>query len=101
MASTRTCPRCKNRIPDADFVSHLVRCDGSGGSVVTSEVEQSVAREKKNKEVKKKATAARKKAAPKRVIGPEMELLMKKFRMSPEDAEVFLEQNPNYFNKEK
>ncbi|WP_281614360.1 hypothetical protein [Flammeovirga sp. SubArs3] len=97
--STRTCPRCKGRIPDSEFVSHLVRCDGSGGSVVTSEVEESVAREKKNKETKKRATSARRKAAPKKVITADMEKLMKKFRMSPEDAETFLQQNPNYFNK--
>ncbi|MBB6460046.1 hypothetical protein [Flammeovirga kamogawensis] len=99
MASTRTCPRCKGRINDAEFVSHLVRCDGSG-SVVTAEVEESVAREKKNKETKKKATAARKKAAPKKVNSAEVELLMKKFRMTAEDAEMYLVQNPNYFKKD-
>ncbi|ANQ49584.1 hypothetical protein KMW28_04965 [Flammeovirga yaeyamensis] len=97
--STRTCPRCKGRIPDAEFVSHLVRCDGSGGSVVTSEVEESVAREKKNKETKKRATAARKKAAPKKVVTADMEKLMQKFKMTAEDAEMFLQQNPNYFDK--
>ncbi|OHX66429.1 hypothetical protein [Flammeovirga pacifica] len=96
--STRTCPRCKGRIPDAEFVSHLVRCGGSG-SVVTSEVEASVAREKKNKENKKKATAGRRKAAPKKIVTADMEKLMEKFKMSTEDAEVFLQQNPNYFNK--
>ncbi|KXX69486.1 hypothetical protein [Flammeovirga sp. SJP92] len=103
MASTRTCPRCKARIPDAEFASHLVRCKGrtvsGSGSVVTNEVVESVAREKKNKEIKKKATAARKKAAPKKVIGPELQMLMNKFKMTAEDAELFLQQNPNYFNK--
>lgn len=99
MASTRTCPRCKNRIADAEFSSHLVRCGGNG-SVVTSEVEESVAREKKNKEIKKRATTARKKAAPKKEIGPEVQKLMAKFRMTADDALTFLEQNPDYLKKD-